>query len=73
MTSSHDITHEEIEQAMRRFLDKGGEIQVLPPNPGQELLLKMELQETEELGGDFPQLETIPVALGSPATFSEAP
>ena len=59
MTSqAHDITHEEIEQAMRRFLGKGGEIQVLPPDPGQELLLKMELQETEELGSHVPQLET---------------
>ena len=45
---------------MRRFLGKGGEIQVLPPDPGQELLLKMELQETEELGSHVTQLETTP-------------
>ena len=70
MTSFQAVTHEEIEQALRRFLAKGGEIQVLSPNPGQELLLKLELRKAEVLGGGIPNLEIIPEpALGEPGAF----
>ena len=57
-SSSQAVTHEEIEQALHRFLAKGGEIQVLSPNPGQELLLKLELRKAEVLGGGIPTLRS---------------
>ena len=71
MTSSFQaVTHDEIQQALGRFLAKGGEMQVLPPNPGQELLLKLELRKAEVLGGGVPNLEIIPEpALGEPGAF----
>ena len=71
MTSSFQaVTHDEIQQALGRFLAKGGEIQVLPPNPEQELLLKRELRETEVLEYGIPELGLIPEpALGEPGAF----
>ncbi|MAE15809.1 MAG: hypothetical protein CL911_00020 [Deltaproteobacteria bacterium] len=45
MKTQPAITHNQVEEAMRQFLKKGGKIEVLFPDLSQELLLKRELKE----------------------------
>ncbi len=52
------------------FSPKGVKFKCCPPNPGQELLLKRELRETEVLEYGIPELGLIPEpALGEPGAF----
>ena len=45
MKTQPAITRNQVEEAMRQFLKKGGKIEVLFPDLSQELLLKRELKE----------------------------